>query len=539
MSVHSDADNAVIMEIMGLGAKSAQKSYYPQLRKKLIEFEKEKERYRTIISALSDMIFVMDENNRLLEYYGAGVVDLLSTDELEHKKPEDIADFPWLMEYNKALEFVRTTGQTYHMNLVQNMRGDRWYSANFNLHENKEYVVISVRDVTEIRNTRLELEKTKNYIDDILNSMPFMLIGVDWDLNVTQWNKNAVVQTGISVEDAKGKTITELLPLTKSIVDTIMESLQKSEVKLLSGQKRYQDKQLVYEDITIYPLTDSVSSGAVILIEDVSEYMKLQKAMLQSEKMMTVGGLAAGMAHEINNPLAGIIQNGEVLKNRLFGNSNANARKAESIGVDINLVREYLIQRRIDYLLENVVKSGLHAAAIVKNMLSFARENSIMQENCSIRKVIDDTIELARSDYNLKKKFDFKKIRIIKNYEDPEVLLRCDASKIQQVFLNIFRNGAEAMNEVQKENYNPEFRIDVFSGKKMLCVEITDNGPGINDETIKDIFNPFFTTKEVDKGTGLGLSISFFIIKQLHNGNLLAESQLGEWTKFIIELPVD
>ncbi len=539
MSRLSDADNAVIMEIMGLGSKSVQKSYYPQLRQKLIEFEKEKERYRTIISALSDMIFVMDENNRLLEYYGSGVVDLLSTDDLENKRAEDVADFPWLTEYNKALNYVRETGQTYHMSLVRNIKGDKWFSADFNLHENKKYVVISVRDVTEIRNTRIELEKTKNYIDDILNSMPFMLIGVDWDLNVTQWNKSAVSQTGVSVENAKGKSISKLLPLTNSIIETINDSLEKSEVRLLSGQKRYQDTKLIYEDITIYPLTDSVSSGAVILIENVSEFIKLQKAMLQSEKMMTVGGLAAGMAHEINNPLAGIIQNAEVLKNRLFGDSNANSRKAESIGVDFNLVREYLKQRRIDYLLENIVKSGLHAAAIVKNMLSFARENSVMQEKCSVRKVLDNTIELARSDYNLKKKFDFKKIKITKNYQDQEVLLRCDASKIQQVFLNILRNGAEAMNYVKSVDYTPEFKLDIFSRDNMLYVEITDNGPGIDDETMKNIFNPFFTTKDVDKGTGLGLSISFFIIKQLHNGNLWAESLLGEWTKFIIELPIE
>ena len=537
MSKHSETDNSIIMEIMGLGTKSVQKSYYPQLRQKILEIEKEKERYRTIISALSDMIFVLDENDRLLEYYGTGVEDLLSTTDIENKRVEDVMDFPWQEEYYIALDYVRTTGKTYYMNSVQNINKNKWYSTYFNLHENKKYVVISVRDITEIKRTRIELEKTKNYIDNIVNSMPFMLIGIDSKMEVTQWNNSTANHTGISAENATGKKITDLITLSENIIKLITDSLKLSEVKFLSAQKRYLNKKPVYEDITVYPLKDSRSRGAVILIENVTEFFKLQQAMLQSEKMMTVGGLAAGMAHEINNPLAGIIQNAEVLKNRLFTASKANLRKAKEIGVEYDRIHDYLKQRRVDYLLQNVINSGVHAAAIVKNMLSFARDNSVMQNDCSIISVLDNTIELARSDYNLKKKFDFKKIKITKNYQQPESLLRCDPSKLQQVFLNILRNGAEAMNEKKAEDYTPEFKIDVFIRDNWYCIEIIDNGPGIDESVINNIFNPFFTTKDVDKGTGLGLSISFFIIKQLHYGNLRVESKPGEWAKFIIELP--
>jgi len=149
---------------------------------------------------------------------------------------------------------------------------------------------------------------------------------------------------------------------------------------------------------------------------------------------------------------------------------------------------------------------------------------------------LDQTLELAASDYNLKKKFDFKQIKIEREY-DPELpRVRCKASEIQQVFFNILSNGAQAMFGHDKET-QPGFRMRIFLERGHVCVEINDNGPGMKEEVKKRIFDPFFTTKEVGEGTGLGLAVSYFIVTENHKGHIEVESAPGKGTSFKVSLP--
>lgn len=139
----------------------------------------------------------------------------------------------------------------------------------------------------------------------------------------------------------------------------------------------------------------------------------------------------------------------------------------------------------------------------------------------------------------IEKQYDFKSITIIKEYDDNLPLVPCDKSKIEQVFLNIFRNGAEAMQEA--DSTPATFTLQTAYEKKLntVSVSITDNGSGIDEKIRKRIFEPFFTTKPVDVGTGLGLSVSFFIITENHHGEMTVESELGKGTTFCIRLPCD
>ena len=274
-------------------------------------------------------------------------------------------------------------------------------------------------------------------------------------------------------------------------------------------------------------------------IRDISDYKRTQEIMVQSEKMMSVGGLAAGMAHEINNPLAGMLQTANVMENRLVRDIAipANVKAAEAAGVTMEAIQKFMTARGVPRMLTTINESGQRIAAIVDNMLSFARKSEAQVSSHPLSELIDKTLELASTDFDLKKRYDFKMIEIKKEYDDRVPLVPCEAAKIQQVLLNIFRNGAQAMQETEIEKPCFIVRTQFDENQKMVCVEIKDNGPGMDEKTRKRVFEPFYTTKPVGVGTGLGLSVSYFIITENHGGVMCVESVRGSGAKFIIRLP--
>ncbi|MCK5348046.1 MAG: histidine kinase, partial [Desulfobacula sp.] len=149
--------------------------------------------------------------------------------------------------------------------------------------------------------------------------------------------------------------------------------------------------------------------------------------------------------------------------------------------------------------------------------------------------LMETTIELVRNDYRMKKQYDFRNIEIVKEYQENIPPIPCEKSEIQQVFLNILKNGAEAMADA--DVLSPKIIIRYFREEDLVVFEIEDNGPGIDREVKKRIFEPFFTTKEVGIGTGLGLSVSYFIIAENHDGMMSVESAPRKGTTFVIKLP--
>jgi signal transduction histidine kinase len=292
-----------------------------------------------------------------------------------------------------------------------------------------------------------------------------------------------------------------------------------------------------YEDVTIYPLVANGVEGAVIRVDDVTERVRLEEMMIQSEKMLSVGGLAAGMAHEINNPLAGILQNASLLTNRLTGDLPANHKAAEAAGTSMQAIRRYMAERKLFGMLENIRTSGSLAATIVKNMLSFARKSDKVVSSRDIGQLLDQALDLLNTDYDMKKHYDFKQIKVVRKYAADVPAVPCEASKIQQVFMNILKNGAEAMAGMQDAPRPPAFVLRVQDDGDWVQVEIEDNGPGMDEATRRRIFEPFFTTKPVGKGTGLGLSVSYFIVTEDHGGEMRVNASDGGGTCFVIRLP--
>jgi len=402
--------------------------------------------------------------------------------------------------------------------------------------DNQTSLVVNYTDITRIRKVEQELRFARDYVKSIINSMPSILIGVDKKAMITQWNIEAEKITGIPADTARDKSLTIVFPRLAEMIPDILVAIENQQVQRQEKAPLViLDKKFI-TDITVYPILADDMQGAVIRVDDISERIKIEEMMVQSEKMMSVGGLAAGMAHEINNPLAGILQNLQVIRNRLSKPQPANVKAAKKYDLDLGLVQAYMEEREIFHMMDQVDSVGKRAAKIVKNMLSFSRKSDSTRSRHSLQDMVVSTLNLMKNDYSLKNQLDFRSMKILQKIEDTLPAVPCEKTKIQQVLFNILKNGTEAMSEAKIAS--PGFVIRYFMDHNMAAVEIRDNGPGIPDKIQKRIFEPFFTTKAVGIGTGLGLSVSYFIIKENHNGVLSVESSPGKGTAFIIKLPV-
>jgi signal transduction histidine kinase len=258
--------------------------------------------------------------------------------------------------------------------------------------------------------------------------------------------------------------------------------------------------------------------------------------MVQTEKMMSLGGLAAGMAHEINNPLGIITQAAQNIERRISLDLPANRKASEELGLKLEGIRAYFDKRQIPDAIASVRTASARAAKIVANMLRFSRRADTTMEVTSLAQILDHAVELAANDYDLKKKYDFRSISIIKDYEDiPQVSMV--SLEIEQVLLNLLKNAAQAMI-ANPTDRRPSITLRLRREDRYAVIEVEDNGPGMTEDIRRRVFEPFFTTKEPGVGTGLGLSVSYMIVTQNHKGLMEVQSTPGRGTVFKVSLPI-
>jgi PAS domain S-box-containing protein len=402
------------------------------------------------------------------------------------------------------------------------------------LAEKNQILAQEITDRREIEDALLELQ---NYLQAVFNSLPSILIGIDKESGVTNWNHAAVEVFGLPSRSAIGTSLHSLLPSLPWSQEEINHIISHRETREARKARNLLPNTSGYANLAIYPLITDDHEGAVVRIDDVTHQVAIEDRMIQSGKMISVGGLAAGMAHEINNPLASILQNMQVIKNRTSPQLAKNHTIAEECGTELETICRYLEKRDITSMFDAVQQSGQRAARIVANVLKFSRQEGSSIAPHSLEEIIDQTLELAQSDYHLKKDHDFHNVAIIRDAQAEVPAVPCDPTMIQQVILSILNNAVQAMTEAKEPHSPPQLTIRTLTNDDKVCLEIEDNGPGMDKQTASRIFEPFFTTKTVGQGPGLGLSISYFIITEKHGGTIDVESQPGQGSKFIINLP--
>ncbi|MCP4755835.1 MAG: response regulator [Proteobacteria bacterium] len=397
-------------------------------------------------------------------------------------------------------------------------------------------------EITAHKRTGEKIRAQSNLLQTAIDALthPFYVINIE-DYSISLFNKAAGMSISNETSTCYALTQGRSEPCRKDGQPCPIEDIKKTGCPKMVEHIR-SDKNGNKRIIEIHAFPIPGEEGALSqMIEysiDITERKKTRELMIQTEKMMSVGGLAAGMAHEINNPLAAIIQITQNIERRISPDFGKNIPAAVKHHINLNNLQAYLKEKNILDNIKEITKSGQRAAKIVGEMLLFSRKSESEMAPANLVELMETAVELAGKDYNLKKKYDFKHIRIIRNFDSNLPRIPCTETEIEQVVLNLLTNAAWAMAN-EKSNDPPQITLLIDVEKEMARIEVEDNGPGMDEETRKLIFEPFFTTKPVGEGTGLGLSVSYMIITNNHKGVLEVESEPGKGAKFIIRLPLD
>jgi|GEM_PF-5196674 PAS domain S-box-containing protein len=524
-------------------------SAYEKLRRELnqkINLQKDKLRYESEFKTITEHMFdvvVLTDIKGMMKYVTPSFTNTFGYElnEIEH---ENLFNKVHIDDLKKVIEAFELLLRKSHIEAVEfrvlcKNGKYAWIEVNGNVVKNErndiESLVISIRNINDRKKSEETIGQTMRYIEYIINAIPVVIISVDKDLNVTHYNKSAEKYFQDGEEANRYSFILEKFKKLHFIKELILQSQNSIELVRQNITSTEPDGRLKNLNVSIYPLSDEINPGRVIMVEDVTERKKIEEMMIQTEKMMSVGGLAAGMAHEINNPLGTIVQGCQNIVRRTSPELQKNIDSANQLGISIDKLEAYFTDRQIYEIIDSIKNAAEKAAGIIRNMLQFSRRSESKNTICNPVKLIDDVLQLATNDYDLKKKYDLRNIKIEKNYDVNLSEISVTVTEIEQVIFNIIKNAVQALKNVSE----PKITIRLKNEPGNLIIEIEDNGPGIDENTKRHVFEPFFTTKEVGEGTGLGLSVSYMIITSNHRGSLSLESSHGNGANFIIKLPTN
>ncbi|MBE8591180.1 PAS domain-containing protein [Pseudomonas sp. MAFF 301449] len=378
----------------------------------------------------------------------------------------------------------------------------------------------------------------QNYLNSIIDSMPSALIALDEQLYVTQWNQEASALSGTRLDEALNQPIYLAFQPLKPYLPQIKATVEQHTVERIERVTWIKDDEPKHYALTFYPLMGGAGRGVVIRIDDITQRLSLEEMMVQSEKMLSVGGLAAGMAHEINNPLGAILHNVQNIRRRLSSDLPKNLEYAEQAGIELEIVNRYLEGREVPQLLDGIQQAGARAAKIVTHMLSFSRRSNRQMAPCDLPALIDQAVEIAGNDFDLAIGFDFKGQAITRQFDPQLGPVPGTANELEQVLLNLLKNAAQAIHLREDDREPGRIILRTRLNPPWAEIQVEDNGIGMSENVRKRTFEPFFTTKEIGQGTGLGLSVSYFIITNNHKGQMEVHSTLGQGTCFTLRLPL-
>jgi PAS domain S-box-containing protein len=410
--------------------------------------------------------------------------------------------------------------------------------------------------LNQLRKLNVEIVRLQHLLQSTTDSMPSALIVLDIEGRVLLWNPAAEVLTGQAAPQVQGQSLWQACPDLCRYRDLFEQALRERQVVRRHKEQLATEAGVAYRNVDVFPLSAKDIEGAVLRIDDVTERMRIEEIMRQSAKMASVGRLAAGIAHEINNPLSAMMQSAQMLQMTFDAHRSRTRERLQACGIDPAGLDRYLQEHNSIEYLTGIRSAGERAATIVSNLLSFSRKSSKPALH-DLNVLVQQTLDLAATDYNLKKKYDFRAIKIARELAPDLPKVLCDGQQIQQVVLNLVRNAAQGMETKRMATqalgdteYQPWLALrtalvkdegknqNAQPSKPMVRLEVEDNGPGLPAATQAQLFEPFFTTKDEGEGTGLGLWLAWSIVVEQHRGRIWGELSPAGGARFVIELPV-
>ena len=370
-----------------------------------------------------------------------------------------------------------------------------------------------VNDITEHKRTREQLKTTTDNYKTLFENTAVAITVANENEKIISWNKYTEVLLGMSRSDLYMRPVSSLYPEVQWLKIRAENIKQKGMQNHLETQMQKKDGETIDVDLSISVLKDSDGevTGSIAVISNISDLKKAEEEKQRMEqqvqlagRLSAVGELAAGVAHELNNPLTAVRGFAQLLASRK--------------DLDESLTND----------LETIYKEAQRATRITSNLLSFARSHNPEKRMISMNDVIAQSVELQ--EYRMR----VSNIEISTELDKDLPYTMADFYQMQQVFVNLITNAEQAMSDT---NGRGKLYIKTEQSGDLIRITVIDDGPGIHEDHIQNIFDPFFTTKDADKGTGLGLSICYSLIRE-HGGTLSASNNTGEGATFVIELPI-
>lgn len=373
---------------------------------------------------------------------------------------------------------------------------------------------VAAQAATALENGRLyrqlrmkadELDRMREFSENILESLNDGLVVLNREDRVVRWNRRLEELYGVRHEQAVDRRIDEIFD--EAFFETLRaarrESPDGAAVYRVPLMTRQDPARRVLINLATTPLRDSdgAIAGTIVVIEDISSRVQLEEQLQISEKMASLGLLAAGVAHEVNTPLTGISSYTQML----LQGADADDPSTK--------------------VLEKIERQTFRAAKIVNGLLNLARPAQVDSGPVDINAVVNDVLSL------LEHQFRTGSIQVRKELAPVSPIVQGIEYKLQQVFLNLFLNARDAMPK------GGWLSISTRGGTAEALIEVADTGSGIPADHLSRIYDPFFTTKDIGKGTGLGLSITYGIVQE-HDGSITCDSSVGQGTRFTLRLPL-
>lgn len=503
--------------------------------------------YRSVVDNIQDVFYRTDAAGLLTMVSPSGV-RLLGYDSADEMLGRPNEDF-WLEPAARMdfLERIKSQGKVTDFEVVLKRKDGMpvLVATSSSLYFDDGGVVLGVegifRDITERKRAEELLRQSEEKFSRLFMMSPDAISLSEPDSGLLVDVNDAYAQlTKYSRAELIGKVSLELRLFTsidspRRVVERLKSTGHASNIEV---EIRRKDGSLVPCSVSCQFVTIGEETFLLAVMRDLTEFKRMQELMIQSEKMISVGGIAAGIAHEINNPLGIIVQTAQNLVLRTRPDFRKNIEVAESLGLDMALLEKYMQARKILSFVQDIQVAAARASDIIRHMLDFSRRNESRRTRCAISEIVERAVELAKNDYDLKKNYDFKRIAIIKDYAQDLKDIECTETELEQVFLNLLRNAAQAIGMSDPPTPAPRIVIRLANVDQGVRIEVADNGPGMPPEMKRRVFEPFFTTKPPGIGTGLGLSVSYFIVTRGHAGKMWVESSPGGGAKFVIELPL-
>jgi PAS domain S-box-containing protein len=389
-------------------------------------------------------------------------------------------------------------------------------------------VILVFQDVTQKRLIEEEMAQMRVYLKNIIDSMPSMLVSVNDDGIIAEWNEAACRITGVSATEAIGREVWQVVPFLEKFRSSMQEVIATRSPREFHNEVRGAGENEEFHNISLFPLIANCVQGIVIRVDDVTEMERKEQQLRQAQKMETIGTLAGGLAHDFNNILGGITGSLSLIT----------FKHTQDHAMDRDIMLKYL------GIME---EAGKRAADLVKQLLSISRKQETLFECVDVNSTIDHVMQICSNSFD-------KCIELDVRHFPGKALVNASPTQMEQVLLNLCVNAAHAMTTMRGADEHQGGKLAVSlrrlfadaafrathpeAGERQYWVlSVQDTGVGMETKTVAKIFDPFFTTKDRDKGTGLGLAMVYNIVQQ-HNGFIDVYSEPGIGSTFNVYLPV-